>query len=112
MRFCATYAAGTWNRVHREPVGPHHLTKGSITSYSSLSQHRMTIQTLHIQWTGPIPFADVASLTDRRTDYGVYQVYGRHPVYGQHALLYLGRAQKKTFGVRHIPGYAPFGSHE
>jgi hypothetical protein len=54
---------------------------------------------IHVQWEGPFPFASVSSW-NRPTDYGVYQVYGRHPLYGANALLYLGRAQQTTFAKR------------
>ena len=57
-------------------------------------------QVIHVQWTGPFTFADALTFTDRRTDYGVYQVCGLHPAYGQRTLLYLGRAQQQTFGKR------------
>jgi hypothetical protein len=35
-----------------------------------------------------------------KEDYGLYQVYGTHPVYGEDKLLYIGKAQLQTFGVR------------
>jgi hypothetical protein len=54
---------------------------------------------VHIQWSGPYPFGRVGEFT-RASDYGIYQVCGRHPVYGAPALLYLGKAQEQTFGVR------------
>lgn len=55
---------------------------------------------IHVQWSGPNPFSETVSLNNQQTDDGIYQVYGRHPLYGALALLYLGRAQKSTFGKR------------
>ncbi len=53
-------------------------------------------QFIHVQWTGPFTFADALTFTDRRTDYGVYQICGPHPAYGQRTLLYLGRLAGAT----------------
>jgi len=58
------------------------------------------ITTIHVQWSGPLTLDEAVSRNDTRTDYGVYQVYGRHPLYGAQALLYIGRAQQQTFGKR------------
>ena len=54
---------------------------------------------IHIDWSGPHTFAEVASF-DGPTDYGIYQVYGAHHVYGSDALLYIGKAPEQTFAVR------------
>jgi hypothetical protein len=54
---------------------------------------------IHIQWSGPYPLARIGEFTGA-SDYGIYQVCGKHPVYGSSALLYLGKAQEQTFGVR------------
>ncbi len=37
---------------------------------------------------------------DGPTDYGIYQIYGRHNAYGENALLYIGKAQKQSFAGR------------
>ena len=61
-----------------------------------------TEEIIHIQWDGPMSFEDITK--DRKyttaIDYGIYQVCGPHPSYGSNKLLYIGRAQKRTFGVR------------
>ena len=54
---------------------------------------------IHIQWEGPIPFAQIPSFCGK-TDFGIYQVHGRHPIYGPDTLLYLGKAERRSFGVR------------
>jgi hypothetical protein len=33
-------------------------------------------------------------------DYGLYQIYAHHLVFGSGALVYIGKAQEQTFGVR------------
>jgi len=55
---------------------------------------------LHVEWDGPFSYDAVKRLKDEFVDYGVYQVYGAHPVYGSDVLLYIGKADKQTFGVR------------
>ena len=54
---------------------------------------------IHIFWEGPFKFEDLVSIKEGE-DYGVYQVYGQHPLYGNSVLLYIGQANKQTFGVR------------
>jgi len=54
---------------------------------------------IHIQWCGPLTMEKVGDLGGD-TDYGVYQVYGKHPVYGSKALLYIGKARDQTFSDR------------
>ncbi len=55
--------------------------------------------TVHVVWEGPITVADVAALCGP-ADHGVYAIYGPHNVYGLSPLLYIGRANERTFGVR------------
>lgn len=55
---------------------------------------------IHILWAGPIKLKDAYLLKNERTDYGIYQVYGRHPIAGMTALLYIGKAEEQVFGVR------------
>lgn len=55
---------------------------------------------IHIEWEGPKLLSDINNLNDPKYDYGVYQIYGGHPVYGTNILLYIGKADKQTFGVR------------
>lgn len=60
----------------------------------------MTTRIIHIEWEGPYALDRISALTDRTKDYGVYQIYGSHTVYGSHVLLYIGKADRQTFGVR------------
>ncbi|MFC5401469.1 hypothetical protein [Cohnella soli] len=55
---------------------------------------------IHIDWDGPYPLDQIKGLNDRKTEKGVYQVYGTHPVYGKDVLLYIGRTSDQTFGKR------------
>lgn len=55
---------------------------------------------IHVVWAGPVKLSDAYLFKDEKTDYGVYQVYGRHPVVGTMALLYIGKAEDQVFGVR------------
>lgn len=54
---------------------------------------------IHIVWDGPYSL-DQARKLRSPSDYGIYQYYGAHHVYGSDTLLYLGIAQKQTFGTR------------
>lgn len=54
---------------------------------------------IHIDWSGPHTLKSVASLNGP-SDYGIYQIYGRHLVYGSDVLLYIGRAVGQTFAAR------------
>src|ERR1700754_721509 len=54
---------------------------------------------IHIQWQGPHSLAEAVALNSPNTDFGLYQIYAEHPVYGR-ALVYIGRARTRTFGVR------------
>ncbi|TVY04472.1 hypothetical protein FPZ45_02510 [Cohnella terricola] len=55
---------------------------------------------IHIDWDGPYSLDQINSLTDNKTEKGVYQVYGTHPVYGKDVLLYIGKTGGQTFGKR------------
>ena len=54
---------------------------------------------IHIDWVGSHTLEEVKQLTNT-DDYGVYQIYGSHPIYGSNVLLYIGKAEQQTFGVR------------
>lgn len=54
---------------------------------------------IHIKWEGPFTLNEALNLRSA-SDYGLYQYYGAHLVYGVDTLLYLGMAQKQTFGAR------------
>jgi hypothetical protein len=58
----------------------------------------MTI--VHLEWQGPYGLNDLKQLCNPEADYGVYQIYGKHALYGPHSLLYVGKAECQTFGVR------------
>ncbi len=55
---------------------------------------------LHVEWDGPHPYDSAMRLRDEYIDYGVYQIYGSHPIYGSDVLLYIGKADRQTFGAR------------
>jgi hypothetical protein len=59
----------------------------------------MTTHIIHIEWEGPYTLDSISTLTNAK-DFGVYQIYGSHAVYGSHVLLYIGKADRQTFGVR------------
>jgi len=54
---------------------------------------------IHIDWLGAHTLDEVKELTNT-DDYGVYQIYGTHPIYGSDVLLYIGKADRQTLGVR------------
>ena len=54
---------------------------------------------IHLDWSGPFKFADACRSNDNG-DWGVYQIYGSHPLYGAEVLLYIGKAERRTFGAR------------
>ena len=54
---------------------------------------------IHIDWQGPFTEKEARDL-DGAQDFGLYQWYGHHPVYGLNSLLYIGKAEKQTFGQR------------
>lgn len=61
-----------------------------------------------IEWEGPFSAQTIINdFTDagnhpyyEGNDYGLYQIYGRHILYGSDALLYIGKATKRSFSVR------------
>lgn len=55
---------------------------------------------IHIQWTGPHKYSEAIKLRDGSIDYGIYQVYGAHPLYGSDVLIYIGKADQQTLGLR------------
>lgn len=55
---------------------------------------------IHLDWSGPYPYDEALQQRDAARDYGVYQIYGTHPVYGRSVLLYIGKADRQTFGLR------------
>lgn len=57
------------------------------------------MEDINIVWEGPFTLEECSKFTSK-SDYGLYQYYGEHLVYGQDSLLYLGKAEKRSFGVR------------
>ena len=55
---------------------------------------------IQIQWEGSYKLTDLPILMNEETDYGIYQIYGKHPVYGNDVLLYIGKADCQTLGKR------------
>lgn len=55
---------------------------------------------IQVHWEGSYELSDLPSLMDSETDYGIYQIYGKHPVYGNNVLLYIGKADQQTLGKR------------
>lgn len=60
----------------------------------------MNQKTIHVQWEGPFSYSELSSLKNDNCDYGIYQIYASHPVYGSDVLLYIGKAERQTFGIR------------
>lgn len=54
---------------------------------------------INLVWSGLYTYGQVLDL-DGGADYGVYQIYSHHPVYGAGALVYIGKADRATFGAR------------
>ena len=54
---------------------------------------------IHLVWEGPYT-PDEARSFHSNDDFGIYQYYGEHILYGINSLLYLGKAEKSTFGSR------------
>ena len=55
---------------------------------------------IQIQWNGPFKLTELSLLMNEETDYGIYQIYGKHPIYGNDVLLYIGKADYQTLGKR------------
>ncbi len=60
---------------------------------------------VRVNWDGPFSVEEVLKMHNEETDYGVYQIYGRHVVFGAGSLLYVGMAEEQTFATR-------FGQHQ
>src|SRR5438128_1203923 len=56
---------------------------------------------IEIEWEGPFSFTDMLkSRKDKKSDYGIYCVYGNHVLSGDDTLLYIGKANDQTFSSR------------
>lgn len=60
----------------------------------------METEFIQIDWDGPYSFEEAMKLKDDCEDFGIYQIYGHHAAYGNQCLLYIGKAERQTFGVR------------
>jgi hypothetical protein len=63
------------------------------------------ITVINIYWENfnPDPkdfFKEIRTLNKENEDYGIYQIYGHHHAYGDNTLLYIGKAEERTFSVR------------
>ena len=54
---------------------------------------------INVEWQGSLSVEDTRNL-DGPSDYGIYQLCGRHPVYRGNTLLYIGKAWNQTLGAR------------
>ena len=57
------------------------------------------VEIINIKWEGPLTL-EKAYNKNKKSDKGVYQVYGDHPVYGLDVLFYIGKTERQTFGQR------------
>jgi hypothetical protein len=57
------------------------------------------INLVEISWEGPYDINQINDLNDS-THYGIYAVYGTHTIFGMNTLLYIGKAEDRTFGAR------------
>ncbi|GKU82592.1 hypothetical protein [Niallia sp. NCCP-28] len=55
---------------------------------------------INLEWEGPFGLKELPNLTNEESDYGIYQIYGKHPVYGNDVLIYIGKADRQTLGKR------------
>jgi hypothetical protein len=54
---------------------------------------------IHLLWDGPMSITD-ALRCKGEADFGLYALYGTHSIFGPGALLYIGQANARPFGVR------------
>lgn len=57
------------------------------------------IKKIEVVWEGPFSTEEVTRMNST-SDYGIYIVFGPHKVYGLETLLYIGKSEQRTFGVR------------
>lgn len=57
---------------------------------------------IKIKWEGPFNQSEILNSDNEKgkQNYGIYQIYGNHKIYGKNVLLYIGKAQAQTFGIR------------
>jgi hypothetical protein len=59
----------------------------------------ISIDIIEILWDGPYKIQG-SDKFKRNSDYGIYQIYGTHNIYGAETLLYIGKAESRTFSSR------------
>ena len=59
-----------------------------------------TIEIIEIRWDGPFKIDNMGEKRNEDYDFGIYQIYGTHNIYGAKTLLYIGKAQDRTFAKR------------
>lgn len=63
-----------------------------------------TVNVIIIHWE-KIPFSRENILNlNKSHDHGIYSIYGDHYAYGKESLLYIGKAQDRTFAIRMTDG--------
>ncbi len=55
---------------------------------------------VNIVWENYVYSKTEIQKLSKPTDFGLYQIYGRHPAYGKNALLYIGQANAQSFAIR------------
>lgn len=57
------------------------------------------VHIIEIGWEGPFTMDEIKQFnTDK--DFGLYLAYGPHSIYGENVLLYVGKAEQQSLGVR------------
>lgn len=65
-----------------------------------MEKKHLNIKVINILWE-KIPFDfEIIKTKNSESDFGLYQVYGKHNVYGQNALLYIGQSNIQKFSNR------------
>jgi len=65
----------------------------------------LDVHYVHVKWEGPLTRIEAQTRRNSQIDFGVYQVYGAHPLYGSGVLLYIGKCESLTFGLRFSQHY-------
>lgn len=57
------------------------------------------VHIIEIDWEGPYNMEEIKSFNSD-IDFGLYLAFGPHTIYGDNVLLYVGKAEQQTLGVR------------
>ncbi len=57
------------------------------------------VHVIEIGWEGPFTMDEIKQFTND-IDFGLYLAFGPHKIYGDNVLLYVGKAEQQTLGVR------------